>query len=62
MFDDLEPVKKNDGAFPRNLENMSVDELQNYIAELRIEIERAEIDIEKKKASVAAAAAVFGQS
>ena len=59
MFDDLEPVKKSSGDFPRNLENMSVDELQEYITEMRAEITRVEADIEKKKASAAAANSVF---
>ena len=59
MFDDLDLPKKSAGDFPRDLENMSVAELEEYIAELKAEITRAEGDIDKKKASSDAAAAVF---
>ncbi len=58
MFDDL-PQKKTAADFPRDLENMSVDELQNYIIELEGEITRVNTDIKSKKASQDAAAAVF---
>ena len=56
MFDDV-PVKKESGF--KVLESMSVDEIEEYIAELRAEIERSEVDIVKKKASAAAADSVF---
>ncbi len=58
MFDDL-PAPKPDNNFPRNLENMSVEELEDYIIELEEEITRAKDDIGKKKASRDAAASVF---
>jgi len=58
MFDeDLEPQKKK--AAKRNLDNMSVSELENYIKEMKEEIERVENDIARKKAHEAAAASVF---
>lgn len=58
MFDEeLDPKTKK--PKPRNLVNMSISELQDYIADLKAEITRAEGDIEKKKASQAAAAAIF---
>ena len=59
MFDEELPKKKPEGEFPRNLENMSVDDLEEYIGELRNEIARVEMDTEKKKASRDAADSVF---
>ena len=59
MFDDDLPVKKATAEFPRNLENLSVDELDEYVSELKAEIERVETDKAKKKASQDAASAVF---
>ncbi|GJL84420.1 MAG: hypothetical protein DHS20C02_01950 [Micavibrio sp.] len=58
MFDEELPKPKTAG-FPRNFENMSVSELEDYIEELKAEISRAEEDITKKKASQEAAASVF---
>lgn len=58
MFDDL-PKPKTDNQFPRDLENMSVSELEEYILELQAEIERTRGDIEAKKASQNAANSVF---
>jgi len=60
MFDnDLEPKKKANGDFPRDLENISVDELEEYILELQAEITRVQGDIDKKQASKVAADAAF---
>lgn len=56
MFDE-EEVKKPQGF--QSLEQMSVAELEEYITVLEAEIERAKTDIEKKKASSAAADAFF---
>lgn len=58
MFDDEIPKPKTT-EFPRNLENMSVDELADYLAELEAEISRVRVDQDKKQARQAAAAAVF---
>lgn len=58
MFDDDLP-KKTVSEFPRNLDNMSVSELQDYIGDLEGEIQRAKADIDKKQASQAAASDVF---
>ena len=58
MFDDL-PTQKKENEFPRNLVEMSVSELQEYVGELQDEIKRVEDDMEKKKASQEAAASVF---
>lgn len=58
MFDEELP-KKQTADFPRNLETMSVAELNDYIADLKDEITRVEADIAKKKASQDAAASIF---
>lgn len=59
MFDDDLPKKKPESEFPRNLENMSVDDLEEYVGELRNEIARVEMDMEKKRASRDAADSIF---
>ena len=58
MFDDL-PKPKTDSNFPRDLTDMSVDEIEDYIGDLKAEITRAEVDIKTKKASANAAEAFF---
>ena len=58
MFDD-DPPSQKDSGFPKNLEHMSVAELQDYIEELNEEIRKVQSDIEKKQASQAAASDVF---
>ena len=55
--DDLEPLagpKK-----PKDLEIMSIKALQEYIAELKAEIERAEAEINAKQSHRSAADAFF---
>jgi uncharacterized small protein (DUF1192 family) len=56
--DELEPQRKP--AQKRDLTPMSVGELQNYIAELEMEIGRAEEAIAKKEAHKSGADALFG--
>lgn len=58
MFDDDRPKPKT-STFPKNLEFLSVADLSEYIIELEAEIERVRLDIQKKKASLEAAASVF---
>ncbi len=58
MFDDDLPKPKT-AAFPRNLETLSVSDLEEYIEELESEIVRVKADIDKKKASSDAASAFF---
>lgn len=49
MFDDdLDPKTKR--LKPRSLDKLSIDDLQNYIADLKTEITRVEDDIAKKEA------------
>ncbi len=57
MFDDLEPRKKPQGL--KNLEPMSVDELQAYVQDMKAEITRAETEIAKKQAYAQAASGFF---
>ena len=58
MFDDL-PIKKTTEDFPRNLDGMSISDLEDYITALKDEITRVEGDIKAKKASQEAAASAF---
>lgn len=58
MFDDDLPKPKTH-EFPRNLEGLSIEELQAYISALQDEITKVEADIARKKASRDAAASVF---
>jgi uncharacterized small protein (DUF1192 family) len=58
MFDD-ERAKPKTKEFPRNIIDYSVSELDEYIVDLKAEIERCEGDKAKKKASADAASSVF---
>lgn len=58
MFDDDLPKPKT-SEFPRNLDGMSVSELEEYVAELKEEITRVQADMAKKQASSAAADSFF---
>lgn len=58
MFDDdLDPRTKKPAR--RNLEPMSIDELDQYIATMHEEIERVRAEIARKKAHQAAASSFF---
>jgi uncharacterized small protein (DUF1192 family) len=56
--DDLEPVKKR--IAPLNLDTLSIEELEAYIAQLTAEIERTKAKIAAKKAHRDAASTIFG--
>ena len=58
MFDEDLP-KASSAEFPRNIENLSISEIDDYIADLKAEITRCEVDEQKKQASAAAADAIF---
>jgi len=58
MFDEDLPKPKVT-EFPRNLEALSIEDLEHYITQLEGEIERVRGDIKAKKASRDAAASVF---
>ena len=55
--EDLEPRKK--AVQPRNLDVLSIDELNGYIAELEGEIDRVRAKIAAKEAHRAGAATLF---
>lgn len=57
LEEDFLPQKKK--PQPKNLSTLSVDELHEYIAELKSEISRTEDEIKKKKASADAASLFF---
>jgi len=54
---ELEPQTKRQK--PKDLEVMSIEALNEYIAGLEVEIERARVEIGKKQNSRAAAESVF---
>lgn len=58
MFDEELP-KKKDAPEPRNLERLSIGELNEYIIWLEGEIERTKQDIKRKDAASAAASTFF---
>ncbi len=58
MFDE-EGRKIEIQEFPRKFDNMSIEEIEDYVVELKDETVRAEEEIAKKKASRDAAASVF---
>ena len=55
--EDLEPLHAT--PKPRNLDPMSIDQLDEYIAELEAEIERVRGEIARKRAHFGAAEALF---
>ncbi|MFA5592410.1 MAG: DUF1192 domain-containing protein [Micavibrio sp.] len=58
MFDDDFPAPDKQKA-PRNLERLSVSELESYVESLKAEIIRAEAEISRKRAYAAAASSFF---
>lgn len=58
MFDDdLDPVRKVPKQ--KDLDPMSISELEDYIVQMNIEIERVNQDIQKKKAHSDAVSSLF---
>jgi uncharacterized small protein (DUF1192 family) len=55
--EDLEPRKK--APAPRELDSLSIEELQDYIAQLAAEIERVKAKIAAKRAHRDGAAGLF---
>lgn len=56
-IEELEPQKKK--PQPRNLDVLSIEELNNYIDEMKAEIRRVEEKIAAKKAHLSAASGLF---
>ncbi len=57
--EDFEMVKKQSSFTSMNLENMSINEIEQYISKLELEIIRCKEDIKKKKSHMEAASAFF---
>jgi uncharacterized small protein (DUF1192 family) len=57
LIDDLEPQKQ--AKRPKPLDTLSIDELKDYVTELKAEIVRVEAAITAKQAHMAAMAALF---
>jgi uncharacterized small protein (DUF1192 family) len=55
--EDLKP--KVETPFPRKLEGMAIEALNDYIVELEAEITRVRVDISTKQAALSAADSVF---
>jgi uncharacterized small protein (DUF1192 family) len=63
LLEDDNPMAgpKGSSAAHKNLDSLSVAELEEYVAALQAEIKRAEAEIAKKSLSRAAAEAIFGK-
>ena len=59
MFDDLDLAPLKPKKVLKNLEPMSLDELGEYINGLKEEIQRAELEIARKKTHMTAASSLF---
>lgn len=59
MFDDELPIKKKTTDFPRNLDGVSIADLEDYVIALQEEITRVKDDIARKQASQRAADSFF---
>jgi uncharacterized small protein (DUF1192 family) len=57
MFDDLEPQKQT--KKPKPLDDMSIEDLKEYVANLQTEIARVEVAIKAKQTHMAAMDALF---
>jgi len=55
--EDLEPLRAT--PKPRDLDPMSIEQLNDYIAEMEAEIERVRAEIARKQAHLGAAEALF---
>jgi len=56
-LDDLDPRQKK--SQPRNLDVMNVEDLKEYVAVLKAELQRVEAKIEAKLSHATAAASLF---
>lgn len=59
MTDDEEEAPKPKGIVPKDMDTMSIEALEDYVGELKAEIERAEAKIASKKDARGAAESVF---
>ena len=56
-LDDLDPKQKKPQA--KNLDSMNIDDLKEYVAVLKAEIDRVEEKLKSKQSHAAAAASFF---
>ena len=56
-LDDLDPRQKK--PKPLNLDDMNIEDLQEYVAVLKAEIDRVEAKIKSKQTHASAAASLF---
>ena len=56
-LDDLDPRQKK--PKPQNLDDMNIEDLKDYVAVLKAEIERVETKIKAKESHASAAASLF---
>ena len=56
-LDDLDPRQKK--PKPKNLDDMNIEDLREYAAALKAEIDRVEAKIKAKQSHAAAAASLF---
>ena len=56
-LDDLDP--RNAKKKPLNLDDLNIEDLKEYVATLKAEIERVEIKIKAKRSHASAAASLF---
>jgi uncharacterized small protein (DUF1192 family) len=56
-LDDLDPGQKK--SQPRNLDVMNVEDLEEYVAALKAELQRVDAKIKAKRSHAAAAASLF---
>jgi len=59
MFNDDLPMFTKESIFPRNIDDLSVSDLKDYLVELEEEITKVKTYIEQKKSSSEAAASFF---
>ena len=57
--EELEPRKKKEATMPRKLDDMGIDEMEEYLVELNAEAERVRAEIESKKNYMAGAEELF---
>ena len=58
-MDDEEDIVRSKDWTQRNIEALSIEQLQEYISELKAEIERVQADIVAKKSHASAAESFF---
>ena len=56
-LDDLDPASQEES--PKNLDDMNIEDLKEYVAALKAEIERVEAKIKAKQSHASAAASFF---